>query len=180
MLKASQVRTKRAALEDESMSSTPASTIGWLPTTPTVCPPSRAKPQTMFCAQCGRYSMKSPSSTTWLMTSRMSYGCFGDAGRMLRSSSTMRFGSSAVGKCGGISWLLEGRKLSRYFTSSSTSSSDAPTKVATPDLEEWLRAPPSSSKVTSSPVTVLTTSGPVMNMCELSCTMKMKSVMAGE
>ncbi len=40
-------------------------------------------------------------------------------------------------------------------------------------------APPSSSSVTSSPVTVFTTSGPVMNMCELSRTMKMKSVMAG-
>jgi hypothetical protein len=51
--------------------------------------------------------------------------------------------------------------------------------VATPDLEEWLMAPPSSSRVTSSPVTVFTTSGPVMNMCELSRTMKMKSVMAG-
>uniref|UniRef100_A0A6J7NBE2 Unannotated protein n=1 Tax=freshwater metagenome TaxID=449393 RepID=A0A6J7NBE2_9ZZZZ len=41
-------------------------------------------------------------------------------------------------------------------------------------------APPSCSRVTSSPVTVFTTSGPVMNMCELSVTMKMKSVMAGE
>jgi hypothetical protein len=43
----------------------------------------------------------------------------------------------------------------------------------------WLVAPPSSSRVTSSPVTVFTTSGPVMNMCEVSRTMKMKSVMAG-
>ena len=34
MLKASQVRTNRAALFDESMSSTPASARGWLPTTP--------------------------------------------------------------------------------------------------------------------------------------------------
>ena len=41
-------------------------------------------------------------------------------------------------------------------------------------------APPSSSKVTSSPVTVLTTSGPVMNMWLVSLTMKMKSVSAGE
>ena len=41
-------------------------------------------------------------------------------------------------------------------------------------------APPSSSSVTSSPVTVFTTSGPVMNMCDRSFTMKMKSVMAGE
>ena len=30
------------------MSSTPASAAGWLPTTPTEWPPSRAKPQTMF------------------------------------------------------------------------------------------------------------------------------------
>ncbi len=34
--------------------------------------------------------------------------------------------------------------------------------------------------VTSSPVTVLITSGPVMNMCEVSFTMNVKSVMAGE
>jgi hypothetical protein len=44
----------------------------------------------------------------------------------------------------------------------------------------WLIAPPSSSNPTSSPVTVLITSGPVMNMCEVSLTMKMKSVIAGE
>ena len=44
----------------------------------------------------------------------------------------------------------------------------------------WAIAPPSDSKSTSSPVTVLMTSGPVMNMCEVSFTMKMKSVIAGE
>ncbi len=44
----------------------------------------------------------------------------------------------------------------------------------------WVRAPPRSSKATSSPVTVLMTSGPVMNMCEVPSTMTMKSVMAGE
>ena len=37
-----------------------------------------------------------------------------------------------------------------------------------------------ASIVTSSPVTVLITSGPVMNMCEVSFTMKVKSVIAGE
>src|SRR5207247_528190 len=46
MLKTSQVRTKRAPLTDESMSSTPASERGWLPTTPTGWPFSRANPQT--------------------------------------------------------------------------------------------------------------------------------------
>ena len=51
--------------------------------------------------------------------------------------------------------------------------------VATPDFEAWVWAPPSSCWVTSSPVTVFTTSGPVMNMYEVSSTMKTKSVMAG-
>ena len=53
-------------------------------------------------------------------------------------------------------------------------------KWATPDFVLWVIAPPSSSNVGSSPVTVLITSGPVMNMCEVSLTMKMKSVIAGE
>ena len=47
MLKASHVRTKRAAFSDDSMSSTPASTIGWLPTMPTVRPSRRANPHTI-------------------------------------------------------------------------------------------------------------------------------------
>jgi hypothetical protein len=34
MLNASQKRTNRAAFSDASMSSTPASWFGWLPTTP--------------------------------------------------------------------------------------------------------------------------------------------------
>jgi hypothetical protein len=53
-------------------------------------------------------------------------------------------------------------------------------KWATPDFEACVAAPPSSSNVTSSPVTVFTTSGPVMNMYELSSTMSTKSVIAGE
>ncbi len=48
--KASQKRTKRAALRAESMSSTPASTIGWFATTPTVEPSRRMKPVMMFFA----------------------------------------------------------------------------------------------------------------------------------
>ena len=51
---------------------------------------------------------------------------------------------------------------------------------ATPDLAAWVTAPPSSSKLTSSPVTVFTTSGPVMNMYELPSTISTKSVIAGE
>ena len=72
MLKASQVRTKRAAFSDDSMSSTPASTCGWLPTMPTGVPSSRPNPHTMLWAQCGAYSKNSPSSTTASMTLFMS------------------------------------------------------------------------------------------------------------
>ena len=50
MLKQSQNRTNRAALVDEAMSRHPASTIGWLATTPTVEPSMRANPMMMFAA----------------------------------------------------------------------------------------------------------------------------------
>ena len=71
-LNASQVRTKRAAFSDASMSSVPASTWGWLPTIPTTWPSMRAKPQTMFIAHSWCTSKKSPSSTTSAMTFFMS------------------------------------------------------------------------------------------------------------
>ncbi len=95
------------------------------------------------------------------------------------SAGVSRSGASVDVERGGGSRLLDGRKENRNRTSSRQDCSSGATKVATPDLEAWLLAPPSSSRVTSSPVTVFTTSGPVMNMCELSSTMKMKSVMAG-
>ena len=72
MLKASQVRTKRDAFSDESMSSTPASTAGWLPTMPTTRPFIRAKPHVIDMAQCRCTSRYSPSSTTAAMTRFMS------------------------------------------------------------------------------------------------------------
>ena len=50
MLKASQKRTKRAALIELLMSRQPASTSGWLATMPTDCPSMRPKPMTMFFA----------------------------------------------------------------------------------------------------------------------------------
>ncbi len=54
------------------------------------------------------------------------------------------------------------------------------TKCATPEREACMCAPPRSSLVTSSCVTDLTTSGPVMCMYEVPSTMQMKSVIAGE
>src|SRR6056297_3250638 len=179
MLNESQVRTNRAAFSDDSMSRTPASTFGWLPTMPTGAPSMRAKPHTIDFAQWGKYSKNSPSSTTWRITSIMSYGRFGLAGRMSRSSGHSRSGSSPRSSTGGSSRLFDGRNDSRKRTSSRHDFSSSDTNVATPDLVAWLMAPPSSSRVTSSPVTVFTTSGPVMNMWLDSRTMKMKSVIAG-
>ncbi|EXI81224.1 MAG: hypothetical protein AW10_01238 [Candidatus Accumulibacter appositus] len=65
----------------------------------------------------------------------------------------------------------------RSIIKASTSFSKA--RSATPDLLVCVTAPPSSSAVTSSWVTVLTTSGPVTNMYDESLTMKMKSVIDG-
>ena len=95
MLNASQVRTKRAAFADESMSSTPASAFGWLPTMPTLQPPSRAKPQTMFSAYRGWISRKSPSSTTASITRLMSYGFVASSGISVSSSGASRSTGSA-------------------------------------------------------------------------------------
>ncbi len=72
MLKASQNRTKRAALRLASMSRHPASTIGWFATTPTVCPSSRMKPVRMFLAKSSWISKKSPSSAVFRISSCMS------------------------------------------------------------------------------------------------------------
>ena len=72
MLKQSQKRTKRAALRLASESSTPASTIGWLATKPTVRPSTRPKPVTMFPAKPAWISKKSASSAVFRISSRMS------------------------------------------------------------------------------------------------------------
>ena len=110
----------------------------------------------------------------------MSYGLLALSGTIESSSGSSRSGSSVGITRGGVSRLFCGRKLSRYRASSRHASSSSEAKWATPDLELWDIAPPSSSNPTSSPVTVLITSGPVMNMCEVSLTMKTKSVIAGE
>ncbi len=58
-------------------------------------------------------------------------------------------------------------------------SSSSYAKCATPLVPACTSAPPRPFWVISSPVTALTTSGPVMNICEVSRTMKTKSVRAG-
>jgi hypothetical protein len=76
--------------------------------------------------------------------------------------------------------LLLGRKLRSWAMSSRQACSSGEAKCATPEREAWVIAPPSSSIVTSSPVTVRMTFGPVTNMCDVSRTMRTKSVIAGE
>ena len=66
------------------------------------------------------------------------------------------------------------------MTYSIASDSSGAMSWATPERVEWVRAPPSSSKPTFSPVTVRMTSGPVMNMWEVFSTMTITSVSAGE
>ena len=60
--------------------------------------------------------------------------------------------------------LLEGRKESSSLMKRQHSRSSSTAKWATPLRELWVMAPPSSSFETSSWVTTLITSGPVMNM----------------
>jgi hypothetical protein len=60
--------------------------------------------------------------------------------------------------------LLAGRKFMKRRSIISASTSFSKARSATPDLVVWVTAPPSSSAVTSSWVTVFTTSGPVTNM----------------
>jgi hypothetical protein len=60
--------------------------------------------------------------------------------------------------------LFSGRKSIRRRTSISASTSFSNAPSATLDLRVWVLAPPSSSAVTTSLVTVFTTSGPVTNM----------------
>ena len=99
---------------------------------------------------------------------------------MSRSSGHRRSGSSPRSTTGGSSRLFDGRNDEQVAHVVEARLLVGATRTwRHRDLVAWLIAPPSSSSVTSSPVTVFTTSGPVMNMWLDSRTMKMKSVMAG-
>ena len=71
MLKASQNLTNLAALTDALMSSTPAIWSGCCATTPTERPSTLANPTAMLGANLSCTCMKSPPSTTEVMTSSM-------------------------------------------------------------------------------------------------------------
>ena len=60
--------------------------------------------------------------------------------------------------------LLDGKKLRNFLNTFKASISLLNDPSATEEIVVWVSAPPSSSAVTSSEVTVLTTSGPVTNI----------------
>ena len=65
---ASQKRTNLAAFSPAGMLSVPAMALGWLATMPIERPSTRAKPTTMFGANSGWVSRKSPWSTMCSIT----------------------------------------------------------------------------------------------------------------
>ena len=99
--------------------------------------------------------------------------------RLSKDSSFLSKGS--LFSYAGISLLFDkGKKLNNLLVCCNASISLIKDKSATPDFEVWVFAPPKSSAVIFSCVTVFTTSGPVTNMYELSSTIKVKSVIDGE
>ena len=76
--------------------------------------------------------------------------------------------------------LFAGSKSTSSRARSIAPWSSSAVKCETPDLLPCVFAPPRSSNETSSFVTVLITSGPVMNMWAVLSTMITKSVIAGE
>ncbi|MGY4338236.1 hypothetical protein ACVWW3_003142 [Bradyrhizobium sp. LM2.9] len=72
--------------------------------------------------------------------------------------------SSKLGHSGTPSVLLDGRKSIRRRICSSVSTSFSKAPSAIEERVACTEAPPSSSAVTTSLVTVFTTSGPVTNM----------------
>ena len=165
MLKQSQKRTKRAPLIEASMSRTPARNAGWLATMPT-----------------GRAVQARESDDDVLGVVLLDFeevavvddgvddilDVVGLVGFVGNDGVELRRRRGRWDRCrasrGGSSRLLEGRKLSSSRTIARHSASSCAMKCATPEVSLCVTAPPSSSLVTSSWVTVLITSGPVMNM----------------
>ncbi len=166
-LKQSQKRTKRAALMLALMSRQPASTRGWLATTPIVLPAMRAKPTTMFCAKRSwnleevalvHHGANHVADVVWLRRvgrdHAVELGHLGD--RWARLSGA---GRRVLGVVGGE----EGEQLA-HAGDGGAIVRDRGEVTKTPLLLAWVPAPPRLSLGTSSWVTVLMTSGPVMNM----------------
>ncbi len=89
---------------------------------------------------------------------------FAFAGTRVSRLASIRSGASKNGRTGGFSRFDSGRKSTSRRTSISATRSFSYAPSATDDFVVCVFAPPSSSAVTISFVTVFTTSGPVTNM----------------
>ena len=101
----------------------------------------------------------------------MSYGLFGLSGTTSSSDSSRRSRGSVPRPRGGSSTLFDGRYWKRSRIACRQAGSESQAKCATPEVSWCVSAPPSSSIVTSSCVTVFTTFGPVTNMYDVPRTM---------
>src|ERR1700739_2297985 len=110
----------------------------------------------------------------------MSYGLFDSDGTILSRAVSVRSAGSGQAFRGGSARLFVGVKVNSSRTIDRHSASSCARKCATPEVSLCVIAPPSCSFVTSSSVTVLMTSGPVMNMYDVLSTIITKSVIAGE
>ena len=124
MSKQSQKRTKRAALREASESSTPASTIGWLATMPTVRPSMRREAGDDVLGE-RVLDLEEVALVHDLQDQLLDVvglvGIVGDQ-RVERRLGAVR-GGRAVGSSGTPDWLLEGRKsISRRICSSVSTS----------------------------------------------------------
>jgi hypothetical protein len=125
----------------------------------------RAKPVTMFLANSGMISYRSPWSTICLMTAVISYGVLGSSGTRCSSAGQGRDAGSDAVLNGRVAGSLDcGRKSKSARTARKADTSSEKERCATPEVSVCVFAPPSSSWVTVSLVTVFTTSGPVTNM----------------
>ena len=143
----------------------------------------RPKPQITFGANASWISSSSPSSTTVEMTSRMSYGVVSGSG--ISPSRSRSRAVWAVADELGIARRPHRtvlRKVPEQRPHVVERILLVPGDVVRVAGPSWhgSSAPPSSSNPTSSPVTALITSGPVMNMWATRSTITVKSVRAGE
>ena len=185
MLKASQVRTKRAAFSEASMSSTPGQHGGLV-----------ADDAHRRGRRCGR-SRTMMDMAQWLVDLE-ELAVVDDRGDDLASCRRAGWAMSGMRSIELGSMRGRGRRRSarprrllevvrgQEATAGSgrrrgTPSRRRTTKVATPDLVAWLMAPPSSSRVDVLAGDRLDHVGPGdEHVRGAPCTMKMKSVMAGE
>ena len=153
------IRVKRCL---ESLSKQPAKTIGWFATTPIVWPSNLIKPIRMFFAKFSCNSKKSYSSAIDTISSFISYGKFGFSGIKVSNAKEILFFGSLVFLFIYLYSLLDGKKLRNFLNTFKASISLLNDPSATEEIVVWVSAPPSSSAVTSSEVTVFTISGPVI------------------